>query len=574
MAIVPKYESGQVALQPAPGPRLSPSATGKMFGGEQAQGIFSFAEGLGDFSNAALRSAVLNDAHSKKTRDTSVARDALNSARSEVRQFMAEVYQRKGKDAIDIYPEVEKKFQEIRKKYAAQFGNIDQQDLFTASYDTLMDSHLNRALAFQEDRRTEFEQATLSAENQNAVEDAIAAGADYSALLEAEETIVNNTNYANRGQKQAVKDEAVMLARHNLYQQKAISLANSSPTEALDFINQFEDKFKPSALSTLRAELEKQAMGEKAIAATKMIFAMNIDDEGKLAEVDKIEDAALATQVRSLLKQRMAERDAINQVKVQQLVEDEWDNMFKDPMNYEVPLYLPASDQKAIAQYKDQAIKDWKAQNGTGPAVETNYSKYYALMGMSDADFMEEDLMKYVKDFSPEDFKALVKMQREVRKGKANRVREMNQQAQGRISGMKDFQITVKGERNEEAAIRTDRYYEQFSKQLAMIPEEEQTEERVGQLITQLLMPAEIGSKLSPASWMQYRRAYRFEIPYLKDKGEQAEFYRRNPPESLRGFDNLQYDETTQRYYVDGDGIRDIYDADGTYIKSFQREIK
>lgn len=560
MAIIPTVQGPTIQAQAEPLVFEAPSATAAAFGGRQAQqgaaqanALLQFAAITSDFARA-----------SQANRDKSIVRDQLNQAKSAARQFVADTRTKKGKAAINAYSETEQRLQELRKEHISRLTTEEQRQLFTSAYDPVMNAHLNRTLTFQQQSRSDYEKMTWAAENLNAVEDAILNSSDDTEIESSEATIIANTRAASKGAGKEISDKAVEGAIHTLHKSVIDSMKDADPAGALAYFEKHSDKIDPLIRGKLAKDLENR--NEEVLIRDTALELSNsgLSLEDQLAEVDKIEDPSVAKGVRAAVGFRAREKKAIAKAKETKYSESQWDELFKDPLAFNIPLDLSATDQKGMLAFKNQTLK-------ANQAV-TDWNVFNELMGLSPSKFQDVDLTKHLSSLAPSEFKQLVGLQRSSRakdKDDAFRVRTQYQQAQQAIKGIEDFRTTgrgrQKGARKERAAQRSNRFFEQFSAGLSLIPKEDQTEEKVGELITRILAPVDYDPSWAWGDQIKYR----FEVPYL-DEENQQEALEEFIPENLKKFKDVNYDRESQRYFIDGDGVRNIYDKYGTYQKTYR----
>lgn len=573
MAKVPVSER-QVRPERLPASRFAAGATALSFGGAEAEQIGQVGTAISQFGRDLQNQALIEEEYT----DRALVRDELNEGRNEARQFMAGVYERRGKDAIDSFVDVDDKLDEIRQTRIQNLTTNRQKDMFSASYDSIANGHKDRVISFQSKSRKEYEIKTITAENQNAIEDASAAlaaeiknsiggaAATYTAIYEiksAEETITANTKYINRNFSKVIIDLAVRNAVHNLHSSLLESIQKDFPEVALSYFNQNIAKFNPSARAALKEGLEKEAQDALIRDTAINLSASGLTLEVQLAHVDNIDNVAVADEVRKRVKVRDKEKTDIETAKVNSYVESEWDIMFDNPVAYQIPYTnLPEKTQRSMEKYKKQVLADDLAAKGVGTKAPTDWRLYTDLKTMSDKEFAEMDLTKHINSLNPTEYKELVNEQKSVRKKDAQvyRLRTPYAQAKGAISGMDDFD--PKDEDNTE---RTQQYYSSLNKAITLIPENERTEERIRVLVNELLAPISTG-------WFDAIRGknlYSFELPFLEQNDKRVIAYSQNIPNKLKGFQNVNYSPEAEMYYVDGSGIRDIYDKYGNYVKSY-----
>jgi len=411
MPKVPTYNPGSVRESGLPGVRYSGGANENTFGsttGRMIQAVGKAGEKLG---MAMYQKLLSEQKKSDLTNDKSVVRDRYRQASSEIRTYLNEdVYRRKGENATKVYGEVEQKINEIRKKYLKDLTEERQKDLFTASFDSLSEGHLNRAMSFQEKSRKAYEKMTMNAENQDAIENAIAARLDPNEIQTSEQTIIANTRYANKGMGDKITNKAVEDAVHNLHASVLSAVTKDSPEAGMGYLKSNWDKFNPKLREEMKKDLQDQAKNEWVRGKAVELSALPIDKA--LAEVDKIKDADDAAKVRRMVKDRYKEQEDVKKIKHKERLEKEVDAVFTDPVKYEVPLELPAKDQEHLYNLRQRMLKDEKARRGVGGATKTDPKTYYELMNMEPDKFKQLNLLEYSDRLSIGDFKSLTKMQK------------------------------------------------------------------------------------------------------------------------------------------------------------------
>lgn len=570
MPRVPTYQP-QVSQGALPSVRLSGGATSESFGGGTARAIGQIGQTFESVGLALTRQNVFDETKTRLMKDKAFAREGINFSSSALRQKASELYRLKGKEAVDAYNQFEKFATDLRKSQLKDLENDQQRDFFSASYDSLASGHLNRTMAFQEKALVDYERMTLDAQNKNAVEEAVAAWEDPSTVSNAEAVVTANTRHAQRGMGKDITDKSVEDAVNNLHSNVMSSISQESPSEAKKYLQGNWDKFNPGARDKLLKDISEMSLQEKSRDQAIVLSASNMSLEDQLKEVDKIKDPKEAALTRSLVKSRNNEKVAIKKAEEKQYVETEWDNLFESPKDYKIPLELPANEQKSMQAYKVQALKEWEKNKGIGAGASTDWNTYTRLMLMPEGELSKLDLTPHIKNLAPSEYKALITLQRKLRfptgseqSKKAKRVRTVYQQASQALKGIDEFNIKEEGE---DAATRTNQFYEQYSTRINQIPAEERTEEKVGEVIRDLLSPVSVDT-----GWFDLKldkNFYRFETPYQSADIEE-EVYTQNIPASLDRYTNVKFHKGTGRYYVDGDGVRKVFDTYGVYIESFR----
>lgn len=564
MPIVPQIQTPTVQAETERPVFQTTRATPAAFGGRQAQQEAIQARQLLQFAAVASDFAQI----SRANRDKSLVRDELNFAKSASRQFVAETRTKKGRAAIDAYAETEEELNKLRRKHMSALKSPDQKDLFANAFDPIMNAHLDRTLAFQQQARSDYEKLTWAAENQNAIEDAILDSSDDREVLNSEATIVLNTRAANQGAGKEISDKAVEDAVHALHMSVIDSIKDLDPARAMVYFQKHSNKIDPVIRDKLQKDLEDRNEGVFIRGTALELSNSGLPLEAQLAEVDKIEDPTVARGVRAAVHFRDREKKSIKQAKESKYSESQWDALFKSPLDFEIPLDLSAKDQKSMLAFKNQFIK--------GTNAVTDWVLFNDLMGLSPTEFQNVDLTKHLEKLAPAEFKQLVGLQRSAKqtttkdKEKAFRVRTQYQQAQQAVKGLEDFTTQGRTSSGKKRAVRrSNKFFEQFALGLEAIDKKEQTEERVGELIKSLMAPVDFDEEWFFGGQINYR----FEVPYLKTVADQNEALEDFLPENLKKFKDVQFDRETQRYFIDGDDVRDIYDRYGIYQKSYRAPI-
>jgi len=572
MPKTPVYDPGSVTLRALPNPQVTAGAEPASFGRAEAQQTGQIADALGQVADAAARFTLASQA---KT-DTALSRDSYNNASLEARVIDTDIKSREGADAVDVFDEARRRFDDIGKKHIGELKTDRQKELFTASYDALKVSYLNNIISFQEDQRSKFEIATLKAENLQASEYAADNRNDAEAIHIGEDIIVANTRFMNRGFPGPVKDKAVADAVDLHYKKVLEAITRDSPSAGLAFLKENEDKFNPITLPTIEGQLDKLAETEVIRNTALTISSSSLSLEDQLAEVDKIEDATVAKGVRSFIKEIDREKKLIGKANAQEAIDNEWDSMVSDPLSYVIPATLPLKTQKAMREYKNLRRNQWAQERGTGFTDVTDWPRFYELMSMRPEDIAVVDLEKEFGSLAESEFKQVLSHQRNSRfgsassKGKdADRIRTLHQQVSDAILGMSFFDLTKASKKglnatDDQIIKRKGRFFEQVSRRLAR--EEDRSEKRIGEIIDEELEPREI------TKWGKNIHTKKFEIPYLNEFEERAAL--QDIPERLKGIIDLKYDVDTDSYFVRDEVRILIYDREGNIVDGGERPAR
>lgn len=546
MAIVPKSQRRVTQLRNIPESALRrDTAVPEQFGLTQARE-------LGQIGRQLQREGLERFRINRERKQKAEVRDALNEFAAFSREYNSQMYDLKGKNATEIYPKSQEAYEEAVNKIGNRFTNPAQRELFFSNSNSTTQNSLTKILKHQENQISNYEDMTLDAENQSFIDNAVQNRFDPEYIRNQEAGIVANTRFKN--EKYGLDGEAAkqnLEAAVNNFNVKVLE-SYQSPSEANKYLEANWDRFDPAVRTELKERIDKQLEEIFIREKTLELSTSGLTLEQQLAEVDKIKDPDQARAIRAGVKTRYNEKEAIRNAEYEQYKENEWDKLFENPLEYVIPIKdLDSNTQRQMLAFKNQAIDDYKQKTGTGGVVKTDKILYNKLINLPDEELLNTDINKYAGQLNLPEFKEIVKLKKAIRENdaQAERIRTPHQQAKDKITGMKEFDA----DEGDYERDNLNRYLEQFIKKLALIPEEEQTEERVGQLLDSLLEPVSIRR---PGR----NKLFRFDIPYLEEKKEQNLILGRRVPENLQELANLNFDERTQQYYVDYDNIREVYD--------------
>jgi len=181
------------------------------------------------------------------------ARESLNTANQEMRDFYNSAMQRHPKDNANFHAELTAKSKEIFDKTTKNLGGGARQ-YFTSSYTDLTDQYLNKGLQFQTEQQGKYKLETLTAQNQQAFNDVYAGVIPMDTALNIVKA--NSTemykNLSPEGLKLAVQNDV-----DKAYIQYASGLAKRNPQEALDYITFNKEQMNPVTADKALFEFEK-----------------------------------------------------------------------------------------------------------------------------------------------------------------------------------------------------------------------------------------------------------------------------------------------------------------------------
>jgi hypothetical protein len=407
MPRIPTYES-QVNEIATPGARYQSRANADTFGANTWGQIGKVADAVENFSSVIMRNNAVQDAEKKKSQ----IRDTLVQARTEALQLQSEINALKGSEAQDAFNLANKKLTEIRQKYSDQFQDDDSKEMFKASFDPVMMSHLEHANGFQSKSREDFKAATMAAENKTAIDEAIQFQSNPAAIAKSEETVILNTRAKNRGMPESVVKQEEQTSIHNLHLQIVNSKIQADPKGALDYVNANWDKFDPSQRDALKKNVTDKS--DQRWVEDEAIRLQALPLQTALAEVDKVQDADRAKKLRVEVKMRSQEKESIKDISEKESFNTEYDKLIQKPMAYVVPATLTVEQEEKLRAVKARLVEDELAKAGAKgmAAKQTNWDTYYKLSGMPESEFKKLDLTKYLPELGSTEFKELVKKQR------------------------------------------------------------------------------------------------------------------------------------------------------------------
>jgi len=554
MPKVPQYQR-QVQLDKAPvmSARYSANANASNFGGVQASQLGDVADALGSVAKATSAYDRYRD-----RQDATLARDKKNEVETNIFQyFESDIYNRSGKNAFNTAEDADKYMDELSRDASKNSENDNQKEYFKASFSDMTKSYMARALSHQEDQKRQYEVATLDAENQTSVDVAVS-NKDADAIKNMVETITANTSYKYAGSSKDVVNSKIAEELNLAHTEVLRSIAKDSPQSAREYLKTHWDSFNPVLRDKLRGEVESMAEVQDLKDKAADLSALSLDDA--LAEADKIKDPDKSAKLKRMLKDNYAEKNMLEDMKAKKIFEGEVDKVFKDPFGYKLPLDLSAKDQEHLYNLQ----KKMRGEQ-LGGAQTDNLVLYSKLKAMSPDEFKKTDLTKYISQFKGSTMKQLMDEQR---KGtRSFHVVRPYQQAQIAIKGLSEFNVKKKGD---EASARTNKFIGALRERLDSIPEAERTEDMVNNIIYKdLLKPVSYGTN----DWIPFneKTIYNFELSSVEDEKERTKFMtsKESIPQSLQGYSNVNYDSKSNVYYVDGPGVRRIYDSAGKLIKTF-----
>lgn len=368
-----------------------------------AQNTVNISKGLSSAADVAFKIAEI--------RDTSSARDAYNSAHSEVIKHMGALEQLRGKDGISIYDTTEKAFNDIRKKYIDMLDSRSK-DLFTASFDSLMNDRLEKTMNMQNRNILDYDKVTKTAMNESAIDDAVTNYADDKIISNSKFTIEANTRSNMRGTDKETQDKAVKNAINDLHLSVAESITSQSPSKALAYMDKYWNDLDPSTRDAKRLQIKDLAENEVARDTALALAKSGLPFEQQMKQVEGIKDVTEQKKVKKLVEEYEKDRQSFAELNAKQRYEGELDAVYKDPFKYQIPLDMPADQQNSLYTWRERLKQDAMANQGIGDKTKTNFKVWYELNNMPADQFQKVNLTNYMKDISTADLKTLANMQK------------------------------------------------------------------------------------------------------------------------------------------------------------------
>lgn len=563
MVKVPTYTPGQIKEKKMPGVRFSANATGASFGGNTARDLGNLGDALTQAGNVAMHHAALENQKLSKAH----ARDALVRFKQEADDFLfgdgkenRGLYSKQGKDASNATGEAEKAFSELRKKYVQELKDDYTRELFDASADSYVSGNMRSIHKFRSSQIEKFHVATLDAQNKHFADTAMKNRMNPQMIKESQEGIVANVQAKYKGYGKDVIDAAIIQEKNNLHSNILGAHANESPRLAMDYLNANWEDFDPKNRAALKEKLNDMVENEWVRDKAMALDALPL--EKAMAQVDKVKDADKAAKLRRLVKDRYSEKQMLKSLEDKQVLESETDVLFsafqKDDLAalkaYKTPMSAPGKDQEHLYALKQKFLRDALAKKGIGTKTQTNLVVWSRLEDMSIDDLRQVDLKQYIPDLNAADYKALFKKQRD---GKGSKVTSPYQQLKIAVKDMGEFDP-----KDEEGSQNLNRLIGQMRTRLEAIPQKEITEEKIHDIIyKELLAPANFEDE----GWFWFdREGKRYELSYKEE--DKAKHFEENIPEPLKAYgEAVKFHPETERYYVQKNGIRKVFDKYGRH---------
>lgn len=401
----------QVAPAAVPNVRGSSNASAASFGGAQAADLKDLGSSLVSAGDGVTKAAAVYTVQSQDRKDKALVRDNLNQAEDEMRRLEGDLRRPENRErAIDAYSHAQKDFNETRKKYLNALGNDRQRELFTASFDSQMNGALDRAYALQETSRVQYEKITRDAQNQSAVENAVAARTDPKEILNSELTIIANTRAENAGLPKDVVNASVAMAKNNLHTSVVNALVQEDPVMAQKYLEQYKDKFNPTSYEALKTDTDQKAFDWTVRTTADKLISTGMNEQQIEAAVAEVKDPKKADALRARIKDGLELRNVARDIAQKETIYSEWNNVMKGgPVPYG---RISGSEVKAMETYKKAEFAGFAPESDRGILMQ--------LGRLSDQQLKEVDevtMAGYGKSLNRDDFNVIFNRYRELRRG-------------------------------------------------------------------------------------------------------------------------------------------------------------
>jgi len=323
-------------------------------------------------------------------------------------------------------------------------------------------------------------------------------------------------------------------------------LTNIDYTQAKVVLETNKDNISGKTYAILNGKIN----AGKYIELARSISNSGLSYEDQLKEADKITEPVVSKKVRNEIKMRFEEQEAIAKLNKTKYEDGQWDNMFNDPMNYNLHGQIGKVDDdtyEALEKYKASYVKGLNGD--TGDIGWDSYAKYKSMQVSELKNVPVSEVVESIKDKAMT--KEIIGLMSDAKTGKSDdafRSRSFYQQGMQFVkdNGVKEEQSQM--------------FFEQYSRHIDAIPEDKRDEKTVGDLNRQLMEKVQVGR-----NWwfgVSGGNVRRYEIPYLNSEKE-ANYYLKNRPDNLLEIDDIKWDKEKRLYYQETTGVIFYWSLDG-----------
>lgn len=365
MPKVQGYNPGQVKPTALPASRFSANATAESFGGGDAAEIGKIGKAGQELGGVINKFAI----EQQDIKDKAVAREALVAATDAQLKHGASVWELKGEPATRALDTMNEGLVKIRQEYSKNLSPR-QRDLFLASFDSKADDYKQKAMLFQVQATDAYEKTTLTAENQSAIDLAIANRTDPKSIRDAENTISANTLRLNRGQENVTKKQALIDAMDLLHNKVLGAIAQDSPIAAQEYFKANEKRFKPDGRDALRKSLEDKAFDFDVRMKAVDLSNSGLSLEEQLKMADKERDPKKADELRKRVKEKYEDKKLAKESADAEALKAEWQQMIQNPKDYQIPYErLNKNEWQAMESFKKAKLNGFALSSDTGEVI-------------------------------------------------------------------------------------------------------------------------------------------------------------------------------------------------------------
>lgn len=284
MPVIKRYQRQHFA-GPAPVTGYTDMARLNLAMGQEVNRLAQGAEKISD---------VIIEAHVEKELEKQEAflADALNQAAEQDREFMAGLFERTGKDAVNSYLDAEDHFKRQAEMYSSRFQTQKEQEAFKQQYFARKNVFLTRALGHQNEQIRNYREATLNGAIKQKTNDALMMRDDAGYVEEQRAGVEADTRAKYKRYEGDALEELVSEANGKFYASVYGALIEDDASEAEKRINQIIDEDN-------RREDGKKRLPENVKLALQKKLETALHSEAVFSRADEI----------SVLSDEYAEQD-------------------------------------------------------------------------------------------------------------------------------------------------------------------------------------------------------------------------------------------------------------------------
>ncbi len=566
-----RYTPGQVATS---GPLLtsnvpsSPSqkaqVSSDLFGAQRAKDLSNFGSSLSNVGSTVTEMG----ANLLSKIDKTDATNAHTAAILELNEDLSPLKNKTGPESRMVGKQASELTIAIRDKYLKQLdesgASSATKEAFNVGFSADITNHVEQMYDLQTRNIDKEDKLALANSNQAFIDNAVNVyrqdmvafretgsvifknGKD--AIATASAAIDANTRQLMKGADKAQVDAVVKDTLTNLHTSIVQDLSNSSPTDALSYLNANAKYIDTKVVDKLKTQLSKAATEEMSVVTANKLNESGLPVEKQLALVDaqyeKDGDEELYKATKS---------EVINGWKVKEALKDK---IVEDMFNSEVyktlsdPTYRPRYNPLFSAS-ENATIKNLFENKTSGSKKADDMALYAQIVSGELEPTASEFAKKYAKNFKESTSRKLIDFiaDRDKKDGNAMQVMTSYQQAKLSIGKSSDFNTEKEAGRK-----LLGQFYAEYKQRLEILPLEKRKDQKARQEIIDDMLKPVYGSRY-------FDNIYKFQLPY-EGKENQTEFLSnpKNIPARLED-EGAVLDPESNYYFKDDDrGIRHVYD--------------